>query len=109
MELLFAFSFGEVAIIGTLAVLLFGKNLPQMGKKVGKYYAEFKRGYQNVQNEVRSVMSEIQDLSDSPKGGTRNTSRPMIAPGTVAKNEKVERDADHVESVAPRFEPPKDG
>lgn len=101
MELLFAFSFGEIAIIGILAVLLFGKNLPQMGKKFGKYYAEIKRGYDNVQKEVRSVMSEIEYDSDTP-------SRPPRKVASSGSTKKAEPDADHVESVAPKFEPPKD-
>lgn len=43
---------GELAVIGVLAVLLFGKNLPEVAKKLGKTYKEFRRGLSDMQAQM---------------------------------------------------------
>lgn len=103
MTFLFAsISMSTMIVLGIVAVLLYGKDLPQMGKKFGKMYAEFKRGYDNVQKEVRSVMKDIEDVTnqavETPRGKPR-----ISAPAKKAA------DADFVETSAPRFEPPAEG
>lgn len=35
---------GEMVLLGIVAVLLFGKRLPEVGRSIGKGMAEFKRG-----------------------------------------------------------------
>ncbi|MDO4574828.1 MAG: twin-arginine translocase TatA/TatE family subunit [Planctomycetia bacterium] len=84
-------SFGEIFLIGMIAVLLFGKDLPQVGKKFGKTYAELKRSYDAFQREVRSVVNEATDMSE-----------PVKPTKKVVSSE----DGDRIESVAPKFEPP---
>ena len=61
-------SFGELFIIGLLGVLLFGKQLPQVGKKFGKTFGELKRSYDAFQREVRSVVSEV-DIAETVRNG----------------------------------------
>jgi len=38
----------ELAIVGMVAVLLFGKRLPSVAKAVGQSFAEFKRGLKDL-------------------------------------------------------------
>ena len=38
----------ELLFIAVIAVLLFGKNLPEVAKTVGKHYAKFKRRFRWV-------------------------------------------------------------
>lgn len=38
----------ELAIVGMVAVLLFGKRLPSVAKAVGQSFAEFKRGIKDL-------------------------------------------------------------
>lgn len=74
----------EMAIIGIIALLLFGKRLPEVARSMGKGIVEFKRGIAGVEDEVnRAVYSE-----------PSTSSRPVPA---------EERE----EVTAPKFEPPE--
>ena len=88
MNVLFAFGFSpgpmEMLIIGIIAVLLFGKRLPEVGRSLGKGLMEFKKGMQGIDDEIES------------------TSR------SVSSTAKVTAAADdRQEATAPKFEPPK--
>ncbi len=76
---------GELIIIGVIAVLLFGKRLPEVGRSLGKGLMEFKKGMQGIEDELRSA-------------GTKNTN-------TLPKKSYYEVD-DRDTPVAPKFEPP---
>ncbi|MDO4549816.1 MAG: twin-arginine translocase TatA/TatE family subunit [Planctomycetia bacterium] len=103
MEFPFAgISFGGIVLLGAVAVMLFGKDLPKMGRKLGKFYADLKRGYQNVQQEVHSV---IRDMEESSESSVKNE-KSFKSYGT--SSEPKEDEEDQVESVAPRFEPPRE-
>lgn len=75
---------GEMIIIGVVAVLLFGKRLPEVGRSMGKSLMEFKKGMQGIEEELR---------------GSTSTQ--------VARPKKTYYDSDdRVEPTAPKFEPP---
>ena len=76
---------GEIAVIGVLAVLLFGKNLPEVMKKLGKTYKEFRRGLSEMQSQI--------NLDDeTPSSGS-----------SYYANEDYD---DYDAPSAPKFEPP---
>jgi sec-independent protein translocase protein TatA len=87
MTVLFAFGFSpgptEMIIILVIAVLLFGRRLPEVGRSLGKGIVEFKKGVRGIEDEVESATS---------------------AATTHASEESVD---DHDEATAPKFEPPK--
>lgn len=72
-------------IVGIIAVLVFGKRLPDVARTVGKGLAEFQKGIQGIQTEITSAVT-----GDGPS-----------APRTVYHDEE-----DHEGSTAPKFEPP---
>jgi sec-independent protein translocase protein TatA len=74
----------EMIIIGIVAVLLFGKRLPEVGRSLGRGLVEFKKG-------VRG----IEDDADDDETST----------GAIDDDEPVD---DHEEATAQKFEPPKD-
>jgi sec-independent protein translocase protein TatA len=89
---LFAFPFGgigpmEMVIIGVVAVLLFGKRLPEVGRSLGKGLVEFKKGIRGIEDDINT------STSTSYASSSRSTNR---------FNEIDDRD----EATAPRFEPP---
>jgi sec-independent protein translocase protein TatA len=45
----------EVAIIGILAVLLFGRKLPEMGRYMGKSIVEFRKGMKGLEDDLDSA------------------------------------------------------
>jgi sec-independent protein translocase protein TatA len=79
----------EIMLLLVLGVLLFGRNLPQLGRSLGKTVTEFKRGVKGLEDETE------------PTGGT--------APRAI-EPEPV-RPPQRVTSSAPKFEdaPPKMG
>ena len=56
----------EIAIIAVIALLLFGKRLPEIGKSLGKGIVEFKKGLSDVQNEVTRPVDEPKDRTPDP-------------------------------------------
>jgi sec-independent protein translocase protein TatA len=58
----------ELAIIAVIALLLFGRRLPEVGRSLGKTIVEFKKGLSEVQNEVvKSVEESAKDIDDAGK------------------------------------------
>src|SRR3954469_14841927 len=81
-------SFQELAIVGIVAVLLFGKNLPEMMKKFGGMYRDFRKSLDDLRSQV--------DFTD-----TFNSAPPKPKP------RKTYSDFDDLDEVsAPRFQPP---
>ena len=74
----------ELIIVGIVALLLFGKRLPEVARSLGKGITEFKKGVRGIEDEV--------DTSSSTS--SRPSSRPMAEDRPV-------------ETTAPKFEPPK--
>ncbi len=70
----------EMIIIGIIAVLLFGKRLPEVGKSLGRGIVEFKKGIRGVEDDFDSASS-----------------------GSSASYNDYE---DREEATAPKFEPP---
>ncbi len=86
MNALFAFGFSpgpmEMVIILAIAVLLFGKRLPEVGRSLGKGIVEFKKGIRGIEDEIDTAASSS---------------------STHTPQKDVD---DHEEATAPKFEPP---
>jgi len=59
----------EMIIIGVIAVLLFGKRLPEVGRSLGKGIMEFKKGVRGVEEELdrastRSSRSYVEERDE---------------------------------------------
>jgi len=91
MSFPFAFGFApgpmEMLIIGVLAVLLFGKRLPEVGRSLGKGIIEFKKGMRGIEDEIKTATY----ASSSTSSSSGRTS------GEID---------DYAEATAPKFEPP---
>ncbi len=74
----------EMIVFGVIAVLLFGSRLPSVARSLGKSIVEFKKGMNDLHDEVKSSI----DSEPKPRVGYRNT-------------------LDESEPAAPKFEPPK--
>ena len=104
---------GEWIVIGVIAVLLFGKRLPEVGKSLGKGIVEFKKGLRGIEDDVdvQSTASAIQanPTLPAPHRFDPFTGKPLNGPETVSAEaqkfdpytgkpvEQVE--AHHVDSV----------
>ena len=47
---MFGLGFQELALVGVVAVLLFGKRLPEVARSLGKSYHEFRSGLTDIQS-----------------------------------------------------------
>jgi sec-independent protein translocase protein TatA len=75
----------EMLIVGIIALLLFGKNLPSVARNMGKSMAELKKGLSGFQEEFRAVTREAErsmtvDMHDTaPAERSRPAPRPAAS------------------------------
>ena len=79
----------ELLIVGIVAILLFGKRLPEVAAKLGKTYREFRRGLSDLQSQI--------DIT-----GEFTSETPRSKPKPRAYNDYDDYD----DISAPKFEPP---
>lgn len=48
----------EILVIGIIALLIFGRRLPEVGRSLGKSFVEFKRGLKDTADEVDDIRRE---------------------------------------------------
>jgi sec-independent protein translocase protein TatA len=77
----------DMLIIGVIAVLLFGKRLPEVGRSVGKGILEFKKGLRGIEEELHKATYASVESSSSQSS---------------VRDEAEDRE----EATAPKFEPP---
>ena len=63
--LAFGWGYTEWILIGLIAVLLFGRRLPEVGKNLGKSLVEFKRGLKNAGDEISDVRDAVDDATNA--------------------------------------------
>ena len=88
---MFTPGFQELIVIGVIAVLLFGKRLPEVAKSLGKSYNEFRKGLTDIQSSIDYDTYTTPNSSDSSSSSTDYS--------------QDEYD-DYDEPTAPKFEPP---
>ncbi|WP_437187672.1 Sec-independent protein translocase subunit TatA/TatB [Planctomicrobium sp. SH668] len=76
----------EMIIVGIIALLLFGKRLPEVARSMGKGIVEFKKGMAGIEDEVNNATRQTSTSASS-------SSRPAV-------------ENDDQQWKAPRFEPP---
>ena len=76
----------EMMIVGVIALLLFGKRLPDVARSLGKVIVEFKKGIHGIED----------DIQDNVRRPASSSSTPRPVPSD-----------DREEATAPKFEPPK--
>ncbi len=60
----------EWLIILVVALLIFGKRLPEVGRSLGKSIVEFKKGVKGVKEEVAEVDADIEHAAIEKKDET---------------------------------------
>jgi sec-independent protein translocase protein TatA len=90
---MFGLSPFELAIIGVIAVVLFGGNLPEVARKFGSSYAQLRRSLNDVQQQFRQAQAEATRAIQSEPTPSKTTA-------------KVEEEEDLPEPSAPKFTPP---
>lgn len=63
----------EVLVLGIVALLIFGKRLPEVGRSLGKGIVEFKKGLAGIEHEIDSAADQI-DAAPKALDGDRSAS-----------------------------------
>lgn len=50
----------EMMVVGMIALLLFGKKLPQVARDIGRSFTEFKKGVSGIEDNVTRSTSSYQ-------------------------------------------------
>jgi len=58
--------FDELLVVIVVAILVFGKNLPQVARKVGQYYARFKRHISDLKDDFQRQVPDIEEETSPP-------------------------------------------
>ena len=95
MLAMFGMGMQELMIIGVIAVLLFGRKLPEVARSLGSSYREFRKGLNDLQSQINAS-----DHYSSSSYSSRNSS------STQSSSLSYGGFDDHVEAKAPKFEPP---
>lgn len=88
----------ELIIVGIIAVLLFGRKLPEVAKSLGVSYREFRKGLNELQSQV-NTREIYNSVTATPSYKTYSE--------TTAKSASTSGEVDDLsEPTAPKFEPP---
>ena len=82
----FGLGWMEIAVLAVIAVLLFGKRLPDMAKYLGKSVVEFKKGMHGLENNFEDIAN------------------PTSAPNPSAAQAEAIRPPQRVAPAAPKFD-----
>ncbi len=53
----------ELLVIGVIAVLIFGRRLPDVGRSLGQGLVEFKKGLRGVKDDVKEAVDQAKDVA----------------------------------------------
>lgn len=62
----------EWIVILIVALLIFGKKLPDVARGLGKSLTQFKKGLHDVEDEVEQTKNEIESFGQDAENSTKN-------------------------------------
>jgi sec-independent protein translocase protein TatA len=82
----------EIVVIGALAVMLYGKKLPEVGRSVGQSIAELRKQWATISRDL-DVSAHLEGREVRPARPARRFDDEVVGAASVS---------------APRFDPPAD-
>jgi sec-independent protein translocase protein TatA len=66
----------EWLVILVIALLIFGKRLPELARSVGKSLTEFKKGINEAKESTDELADDVKKIKDDAVNETKQASRP---------------------------------
>ena len=73
MNMLAFLGWQELLVIGVVAVLIFGRRLPEVGRDFGKGLLEFKKGLKGLNEDVEDTRQATRDVADDARRAGENS------------------------------------
>ncbi len=81
----------EILVILVIALLLFGRRLPEVGRSLGKGIIEFKKGLKGVEDDIEKESDRPRRAADDPAQFTDGSERqPMTDERRVSRSDQVD-------------------
>lgn len=94
----------EMLVFGVIAVLLFGRNLPSVARSAGKSLTEFKKGLQELQDEVKiSIDTDTSVVSSNRSKSVGSSLNDDTSDSDTNANESTEENSDDDSSEEEEF------
>jgi sec-independent protein translocase protein TatA len=79
---MFGIGWQELLIIAVIALIIFGRRLPEVGRSLGKGIVEFKKGLQGLEDEVENAGKQDTqppriESQDQPTAASDNQAEPQ--------------------------------
>ena len=78
----------EIAIIAVIALLLFGRKLPSMGRSIGQTIVEFKKGVKGMEDDIDGG-APVSTSGPTSGGGSQSIQAPAKVSAPAPKFEDV--------------------
>jgi sec-independent protein translocase protein TatA len=70
----------EMMVVGVIALLLFGKRLPEVARSLGKGVTEFKKGISGIEDDVSNATRNQPQSRPLPQDERSDVSAPKFEP-----------------------------
>ncbi len=68
----------EMMVVGVVAVMLFGRRLPEVGRSLGKGIVEFKKGIRGIEDDFDTTSTRSYTAKTAPSQSSEPVSAPDV-------------------------------
>ncbi len=96
----------QLILVAFIALLLFGKRLPELMRSLGKGITEFKKGMSGIEEELNRGGGNNSNSNYSNGGNYNNNPNNYLPPPSYHESARPLPTEERPEITAPKFQPP---